>query len=47
MPEKLYAKDSLSTQFELDKPLDQLLNDYPNSEELELEAQPGEIWRRI
>ena len=45
VPEKLYEKDSLSRQFDLDKP--DLQNDYPNSQELELEAQPGEVWRRI
>ena len=45
MPEKLYEKDSLSKQFELDKT--DLQNDYPNSQELELEAQPGDVWRRM
>ena len=46
MPEELYSKDNLNRQFETE--LAHLQNDfYPNSQELELESQPGEVWRSI
>lgn len=43
MPEELY--DKLSSQLGSER--SQLQNDYPNSQELELDPQPEFIWRRI
>ena len=43
MPEELY--DKLSPQLGAER--SQLQNDYPNSQELELDPQPEFIWRRI